>query len=55
YPVVVLLGRAHFGVISKGMEDALLCILDCISKIGMEFFVVFSCSAEGAQCHAKDK
>eukprot|EP00439_Symbiodinium_sp_Y106_P058706 s1637_g8.t1 len=39
YPVVVLLGRAHFGLISKGMEDALLCILDCISKIGMEFFV----------------
>ncbi len=27
YPVVVLLGRAHFGIISKGMEDALLCIL----------------------------
>jgi len=55
YPVVVLLGRAHFGLISKGMEDALLCILDCISKIGMEFFVVISCSGEGAQCHAKDK
>mmetsp|Transcript_44957 Transcript_44957/g.106859 ORF Transcript_44957/g.106859 Transcript_44957/m.106859 type:complete len:327 (+) Transcript_44957:70-1050(+) len=54
YPVVVLLGRAHFGLISKGMEDALLCILDCISKIGMEFFVVISCSGEGAQCHAKD-
>ena len=31
-------GRAHAGLISKGMEDALLCILDCISKIGMEFF-----------------
>lgn len=27
YPVVVLLGRAHFGIISKGTEDALLCIL----------------------------
>ena len=27
YPVVVLLGRAHFGILSKGMEDALLCIL----------------------------
>eukprot|EP00439_Symbiodinium_sp_Y106_P053793 s2896_g7.t1 len=54
YPVVVLLGRAHFGLISKGMEDALLCILDCISKMGMEFFVVISCSGEGAQCHAKD-
>ena len=40
YPVVVLLGRAHAGLISKGMEDALLCILDCISKIGMEGFVV---------------
>ena len=55
YRVLVLLGRAHFGLISKGMEDALLCILDCISKIGMEFFVVISCSGEGAQCHAKDK
>ena len=54
YPVVVLLGRAHFGLISKGMEDALLCILDCISKMGMEFFVVISCSGKGAQCHAKD-
>ncbi|CAE7455145.1 aop3 [Symbiodinium natans] len=52
YPIVVLLGRAHAGLISKGMEDALLCILDCISKIGMEFFVVFTCSAHGAQCHA---
>ena len=55
YRVVVLLGRAHFGLISKGMDDALLCILDCISKSGMEFFVVISCSGEGAQCHAKDK
>ncbi|CAE6929493.1 sop2 [Symbiodinium sp. CCMP2592] len=53
YPIVVLLGRAHAGLISKGMEDALLCILDCVSKIGMEFFVVFTCSAAGAQCHVK--
>jgi len=55
YPVVVLLGRAHFGVISKGMEDALLCILDCVAKLGMEGFVVASCTAPAAQCHAKDK
>ncbi|CAE7405130.1 aop3, partial [Symbiodinium pilosum] len=55
YPIVVLLGRAHAGLISKGTEDALLCILDCISKIGMEFFVVGTCSLPGAQCHVKDK
>ena len=55
YPIVVLLGRAHAGLISKGMEDALLCMLDCISKIGMEGFVVATCSMEGAQCHVKDK
>jgi len=53
YPIVVLLGRAHAGLISKGMEDALLCILDCISKLGMEGFVIATCSAEGAQCHVK--
>ena len=55
YPIVVLLGRAHAGLISKGMEDALLCILDCISKIGMEGFVVASCTAPGAQCHVKEE
>eukprot|EP00438_Fugacium_kawagutii_P028557 Skav227723 [mRNA] locus=scaffold802:136774:138402:+ [translate_table: standard] len=55
YPVVVLLGRAHFGIISKGTEDALLCILDCIAKLGMEGFVVSTCTAPGAQCHDKDK
>eukprot|EP00913_Durusdinium_trenchii_P003706 g3430.t1 len=49
YPIVVLLGRAHAGLISKGTEDALLCMLDCISKIGMEGFVVATCSMEGAQ------
>ncbi|CAK9004397.1 unnamed protein product [Durusdinium trenchii] len=53
YPIVVLLGRAHFGIISKGTEDALLCILDCIAKLGMEGFVVLSCTAPDAQCHAK--
>ena len=30
------LGRAHAGLISKGVEDALLCMLDCIAKLGME-------------------
>lgn len=53
YPIVVLLGRAHAGLISKGMEDALLCILDCISKLGMEGFVIGTCTAAGAQCHVK--
>jgi len=53
YPIVVLLGRAHAGLISKGVEDALLCMLDCIAKLGMEGFLIASCSAEGAECHAK--
>lgn len=54
YPIVVILGRAHAGLISKGVEDALLGMLDCIAKIGMEGFVIAACSAEGAQCHVKD-
>eukprot|EP00434_Breviolum_minutum_P000224 symbB.v1.2.000186.t2/scaffold21.1/size436794/5 len=53
YPIVVFLGRAHAGLISKGVEDALLCMLDCIAKLGMEGFLIASCSAEGAECHAK--
>jgi len=52
YPVIVLLGRAHAGLISKATEDLGLCVLDCIAKIGMEGLIVVSCSAPGAMCHA---
>ena len=40
YPVVVLLGRAQCHLISKDTEDAILCILDCIAKLGMEGLIV---------------
>jgi bacteriorhodopsin len=52
YPVVVILGRAHAGLISKPSEDMCLCALDCIAKIGMEGLIVASCSAPDAMCHA---
>ena len=40
YPVVVFLGRAQNQLISKSAEDALLCILDCIAKLGMEGLII---------------
>jgi bacteriorhodopsin len=43
YPVVVMMGRAHLGLITKPMEDILLCVLDVIAKIGMEGLIVASC------------
>jgi bacteriorhodopsin len=43
YPIVVGLGRAHLGLITKPTEDILLCFLDVMSKIGMEGLIVASC------------
>jgi bacteriorhodopsin len=43
YPVVVMMGRAHLGLITKPMEDILLCVLDVVAKIGMEGLIVASC------------
>jgi bacteriorhodopsin len=40
YPVAVLLGRAHFGIITQSVEDGFICILDIISKIGMEGMII---------------
>uniref|UniRef100_A0A7S0HUP7 Uncharacterized protein n=1 Tax=Phaeocystis antarctica TaxID=33657 RepID=A0A7S0HUP7_9EUKA len=40
YPIIVFLGRAQCHLISKHMEDAILCILDCLAKLGMEGLVV---------------
>jgi bacteriorhodopsin len=47
FPFVVVLGRAHFKVISRDVEDILLMILDVTAKIGMEGFIVASCSGGG--------
>ena len=33
-PLPLTLARCH--LISKHMEDAILCILDCLAKLGME-------------------
>ena len=41
YPVVVFLGRAQLKMISKPTEDTLLCVLDCLAKLGMEGLIVF--------------
>jgi bacteriorhodopsin len=43
FPVTVLLGRAHFKVITRPMEDILLTCLDVTSKIGMEGLLLFTC------------
>jgi bacteriorhodopsin len=56
YPAVVLLGRAQLGIITKPVEDVMLCILDATAKIGMEGFIVASCfsgclAAEGGDGH----
>jgi bacteriorhodopsin len=40
YPVVVFLGRAQLKIISKSTEDTMLCILDCLAKLGMEGLIV---------------
>lgn len=40
YPVAVLLGRAHFGIITQSVEDGFICILDIISKVGMEGMII---------------
>ena len=40
YPVAVLLGRAHFGFITQSVEDGFICILDIISKVGMEGMII---------------
>ena len=40
YPIAVLLGRAHFGLITQSVEDGFICILDIVSKIGMEGLII---------------
>ena len=40
YPLVVLLGRAQCHLISQNTEDVLLCLLDLISKLGVEGLIV---------------
>ena len=40
YPIAVLLGRAHFGIITQSLEDGFICLLDIISKIGMEGMII---------------
>ena len=40
YPVVVFLGRAQLKMISKSTEDTMLCVLDCLAKLGMEGLIV---------------
>jgi bacteriorhodopsin len=56
YPIVVLLGRAQLGIITKPVEDVMLCILDATAKIGMEGFIVATCfsgclATEGGDGH----
>ncbi|CAK0800990.1 unnamed protein product [Prorocentrum cordatum] len=43
YPIIVGIGRAHLGLITKPTEDICLCILDVVAKIGMEGIIVGSC------------
>ena len=43
YPIIVGIGRAHLGLITKPTEDICLCILDVLAKIGMEGLIVVSC------------
>jgi len=40
YPLVVLLGRAQCHLISQNTEDVALCVLDLISKLGVEGLIV---------------
>lgn len=41
YPPTVLLGRAHFGIVSDSFEDSLICVLDCVSKIAFEGLIIY--------------
>jgi bacteriorhodopsin len=43
YPVVVMLGRAQLGLITKPVEDIILCVMDVVAKVGMEGLIVVSC------------
>ncbi|CAK0810701.1 unnamed protein product [Prorocentrum cordatum] len=43
YPIIVGMGRAHLGLITKPTEDIILCVLDVVAKIGMEGIIVGSC------------
>jgi bacteriorhodopsin len=43
YPIIVGIGRANLGLITKPTEDISLCILDVLAKIGMEGLIVASC------------
>jgi len=43
YPIIVGMGRAHLGLITKPTEDIILCVLDVVAKIGMEGTIVGSC------------
>jgi bacteriorhodopsin len=52
YPIVCGLGRAHLGLITRPVEDILLCILDVLAKVGMEGFIVLSCINGGCASEA---
>jgi bacteriorhodopsin len=43
YPIVVGVGRANMGLVTKPVEDIALCFLDVVAKIGMEGLIVASC------------
>jgi bacteriorhodopsin len=53
YPLVCGLGRAHLGVISVPAEDTLICVLDMVSKIGMEAFIIYSVLTNSAAVNAE--
>jgi bacteriorhodopsin len=44
YPIIVGIGRANTGLITKPIEDIALCLMDVVAKIGMEGLIVMSCS-----------
>ena len=41
YPIVCGLGRAQFGLISVPAEDSMICVLDTVSKVGMETLLIY--------------
>ena len=43
YPIVVGVGRANMGLVTKPVEDIALCFLDVVAKIGREGLVGASC------------
>jgi bacteriorhodopsin len=43
YPIIVGIGRANTALITKPIEDILLCIMDVVAKIGMEGLIVMAC------------